>query len=431
MTEERIIAKGHGTAWLLLSAAIAVGVPAILLSWTIKLTGGPYLEPWIGSFIFGAGIVGAAFLLAWGAEVAQLDISQALALALVALVAVLPEYAVDIYLAWQAGADPSSAYTSLVTANLTGGNRLIVGFGWPLVVLLFWLKRREPVALGRDVSTDMVLLVVGALFSLSMVFTGSIALWHAALLFPLFGLYAWLSSRAEQHEPDLVGPPKAIAALGTGKRRVAVVLMFLFAIGVILLSVELFAEGLIATGKEFGIDEFILIQWLAPLASESPEMLVAGYFALRGNPGAALFMLISATVNQWSLLVGSLPIAYSLAHGSPAALPLTSGPAIELLGYVMHRQQVELLLTMAQTIFAVALVLRLRVSWREMALLLGLFVGQLVSSGTGYRAIFALLFLGMAGSLLLGDGQRRAGIAGVSTYFWHTIRGGQKPPGSG
>ncbi|MDO8751862.1 MAG: sodium:calcium antiporter [Dehalococcoidia bacterium] len=429
MIEKTTVATGRLADWLLLSGAVAVGIPAVVLSGIIIFTGGPDLYPWAGSFIFGAGIVGAAFLLAWGAEVAQLDISQALALALVALVAVLPEYAVDGYLAWQAGADPASEYVAYATANMTGGNRLIVGAGWPLVVLLFWFKRREPVALGRDVSTDLVLLVVGALFSLTMVFTGAIALWHAALLFPLFGLYAWVSSRAEQHEPELVGPPAAIAAQGAGKRRLAVALMFLFAVGVILLSTELFAEGLIATGKEFGIDEFMLIQWLAPLASESPEMLVAGYFALRGNPGAALFMLISATVNQWSLLIGSLPIAYSLSYGAPAALPLTRGPAIEFLGYVMHRQEVELLLTMAQTIFAAVLVLRLRVSWREMTVLLVLFVGQLVSSDTAYRFIFALLFLGLASSLLLVDGQRRAGLAGVSTYFWHTMRGGQKPPG--
>jgi cation:H+ antiporter len=310
---------------------------------------------------------------------------------------------------------------------MTGGNRLIVGFGWPLVVLLFWIKQREPVALSRDVSTDLVLLIVGAIFAVSMVFTGGIALWHTAFLFPLFGLYAWLSSRAEHQEPDLVGPPKAIASMGTAKRRIGVALMFLFAIGVILFSTELFAEGLIATGAEFGIDEFILIQWLAPLASESPEMLVAGYFALRSNPGAALFMLISATVNQWSLLIGSLPIIYSLSLGSPAALPLTSGQEIQVLGYALHRQQVELLLTVAQTIFAVALVLRLRLSWQGAAILLGLFVGHLVSSATEFRAIFTLLVLGLTGSLLLADGQRRTGLASISTYFWHSVRQDRTP----
>jgi len=51
----------------------------------------------------GLGIFGAAFLLSWAAELAQLYISQNLALALLALIAVLPEYAVDMYFAWMAG----------------------------------------------------------------------------------------------------------------------------------------------------------------------------------------------------------------------------------------------------------------------------------------------------------------------------------------
>ena len=45
--------------------------------------------------MFGLAVVGAAFLLAWAAEVLQLDVSQGLALAVLALIAVLPEYAVD------------------------------------------------------------------------------------------------------------------------------------------------------------------------------------------------------------------------------------------------------------------------------------------------------------------------------------------------
>ena len=45
--------------------------------------------------IFGVEILGAAFLLSWGAEVAQMDISRGLALAILARIAILPEYAVD------------------------------------------------------------------------------------------------------------------------------------------------------------------------------------------------------------------------------------------------------------------------------------------------------------------------------------------------
>src|SRR5439155_5948978 len=49
----------------------------------------------------GAAIFGAGFLLSWAAEVAQLDVPRALALAVLALIAVLPEYAVDVYFAWR------------------------------------------------------------------------------------------------------------------------------------------------------------------------------------------------------------------------------------------------------------------------------------------------------------------------------------------
>ncbi|MDH3191054.1 MAG: sodium:proton exchanger, partial [Acidimicrobiia bacterium] len=52
-------------------------------------------DPVLASVIFGIAIVGAAFMLAWAAEVVQLDIAAGLALALLALIAVLPEYAVD------------------------------------------------------------------------------------------------------------------------------------------------------------------------------------------------------------------------------------------------------------------------------------------------------------------------------------------------
>ena len=60
-------------------------------------------------------------------------------------------------------------------------------------------------------------------------------------------------------------------------------------------------------GEALGIDEFLLVQWLAPLASEAPELLVAGLYAWRLNTNAALGTLVSSKVNQWTLLVGTLP----------------------------------------------------------------------------------------------------------------------------
>ena len=50
------------------------------------------------------GILAGAFLLSWAAEVAELDISASLAIAILALLTILPEYAIESVLAWDAGA---------------------------------------------------------------------------------------------------------------------------------------------------------------------------------------------------------------------------------------------------------------------------------------------------------------------------------------
>ncbi len=50
-------------------------------------------------------VVGAAFVLAWAAEAAQLDVSAGLAIGVLALIAVLPEYAVRFVFAWKGGND--------------------------------------------------------------------------------------------------------------------------------------------------------------------------------------------------------------------------------------------------------------------------------------------------------------------------------------
>jgi cation:H+ antiporter len=145
--------------------------------------------------------------------------------------------------------------------------------------------------------------------------------------------------------------------------------LFIFAAGVVILSAEPFADGLVTTGRRLGIDEFLLVQWLAPLASEAPEFLVAALLAMRGKPGAALAVLVSSKVNQWTLLVGSLPIAYSIGAGHIASLPLD------------ERQVAEVLLTAAQSLFGVGVLASMSLSLWDSAVLAGLFVGQLALGG--------------------------------------------------
>jgi cation:H+ antiporter len=136
---------------------------------------------------------------------------------------------------------------------------------------------------------------------------------------------------------------------------------------VILACAEHFATALVDTGKTFGISEFFLVQWLAPLASEAPELLVAGLYAWRLNTNAGLGTLVSSKVNQWTLLVGTLPIAFAITSGSLHGLP------------IIARQREEVLLTAAQSLFAVATLCNLSMSLREAWFLFGLFWAQFLT----------------------------------------------------
>jgi cation:H+ antiporter len=81
-----------------IALALAVTVPAFLLR-----LGGLVLPVELATLGFGLSVVGAAFIMSWSAEAAERDIPRALALTAVALLAVLPEYAVDIIFAFKAG----------------------------------------------------------------------------------------------------------------------------------------------------------------------------------------------------------------------------------------------------------------------------------------------------------------------------------------
>src|SRR5947208_826255 len=70
-----------------MALAVAATLPALIL----RLGGGSLDHPF-EALAFGAAVVGAAFLLSWAAEAAQLDISAGLAIAVLAFIAVLPEY---------------------------------------------------------------------------------------------------------------------------------------------------------------------------------------------------------------------------------------------------------------------------------------------------------------------------------------------------
>lgn len=367
--------------WLPIAVLVLVGLPAILL----RLLGAE-LNTYVEVALFGVAILSAAFLLTWASEVAETEISQTLALAFLAIIAVLPEYAVDLYFAWTAHSIPDNAHFAI--ANMTGANRLLVGFAWPMVFFIFWWQtRKRSLAIdGAQNGLSIIFLGAATVYSLSIPIRGHLSLIDTVVTFGIFGSYLYLMSRMPPREvEEFVGPAAAIKSLPRLWRRTAVGVIFLFAAGVIFAAAEPFADGLVETGRQLKIEEFVLVQWLAPLASESPEFLLAGLLAARGRPGAGMTILLSSKVSQWTLLIGSVPAAYSISGATLSPLHFDA------------RQAEEVFLTAGQSLFAVAIFVSLSMSAWEAGLLAALFTSQLFFFNTtvriGYGSVYLLLAL--------------------------------------
>src|SRR5690348_4023541 len=139
-------------------------------------------------------ILGSAFLVTWGAEAAQFLISQGLALAILAWLQTLPEFAVEAVIAWDAGRDPQRAH--LAIANLTGAIRLLLGLGWPMIYAVYvWYGRgnrgtRLPaLRLAAEHGTEVAGLIPGLLYFVFILVKGTIGWIDAVVLLTLYGLY--------------------------------------------------------------------------------------------------------------------------------------------------------------------------------------------------------------------------------------------------
>ena len=399
---------------------VGIASAALLPAAYLRVTGGS-AGPIGDTIVFGLAILAAGFLLSWGAEAAEKYLATGFVLAVVALITVLPEYAVDFYYAYRAGQNPDSGYVAYAAANMTGANRLLIGLAWPVMVGLHWWRTRERgITLQPENSVELVFLAAASAYSFVILLKDRISVLDFVVLAALFCLYLWRTSRAanEEEEGDEPGPGAVIAHMPAARRWTTMAVLAVVAAGAILMSAEPFAESLVASGRRLGIDEFLLIQWLAPLASEAPAVTIAVLFVLDGRPRSGLTTMISDKINQWTLLVGMLPIAMSFGAGSLMALPLDA------------RQHEEFFLTAAQSLFALALLLRLRLTVLGAVALVVLFLGQLILAfafqSDPQREIAILTnvawgYLILAGLLLARDARR---IPALLRAAWRTPSAG-------
>ncbi|MFL5274638.1 MAG: hypothetical protein ACJ79R_17095 [Anaeromyxobacteraceae bacterium] len=331
-----------------------------------------------GALCFSA-VIAAALLISWGAEAAQFFVSQGLAVALIALLQVVPEFMVEAVIAWQAG---QSGKVDLVFANATGSNRLLTGFGWPMIFFVtdFYHRRRhgrrlEEIEVRQEHAVEVVALLFASSWYLVVLARGVLDLVDSAVLGGAFVGYLWLLNRLpaedEEQKDELLAPPRFLVELTPRALRNAS-LLGLFALGgaVMWAVAEPFLEAMQHVALAIGVSQFAFVQWVAPFLTEFPEKVTAIYWSRTVKLAPmALLNMVSSTVNQYTALVAMIPIAYSLSVGHAAAVPMDP----------LHRT--EIFLSFATTLYGVACLVKFRFT-RWNAILMGLlFVAQFFYKG--------------------------------------------------
>src|SRR5882724_10412343 len=311
----------------------------------------------------------AAMLIAWAAESAQFFVAQGFALAILAWLQTLPEFAVEAVLAWK-------QQVPLLLANLTGALLLLTGFGWPMIYFTAARAHRKKTGTALDViylpkehSIEVMGLALPLLYMFRVYWKSSLDLVDAVVLFLMYAAYLTILSRMPPEEAEsieeLEAIPQAIVKAPPTIRKIVIAGLFVAGGALIYYTAEPFLGSLLALSTAIGVPGFVFIQYVAPFVSEFPEIASTYYWA-RSVTGApmALMNMVSSNINQWTLLVAMLPIVYSMSRGELSAIPLDP------------QQSLELLMTLAQALVGLLFLMNMELAWWEAATLLGLFLAQ-------------------------------------------------------
>lgn len=350
------------------------------------------------SFLEGAGsaawtfpsVLGSAMLIAWAAEAAQFLISQGLALAMLAWLQTLPEFAVEAVIAWQAGhtasnpaIDPAmkAHATALMTANLTGSLRLLVGLGWPMIYVtaaMFHRKqskrRLKEITLEDEHAVEIVFLLIAIAYFFIVWLKGTLNWVDTIFLSLIYFVYLYflkkIPPQEEEKIEDLDRIPRFILRQRRPLRNAIITSLFVGGGLILYVAAEPFLESLKAVAVGLGISTFVFVQWVAPFLSEFPEKVSAFNWARRVTSAPmALMNMVSSNINQWTMLAAMLPIAYALALGHASTIDFDS------------HQELEILMTIGQSLLGALLLANMRFNWWEASLLFTLWAVQFVLSG--------------------------------------------------
>ena len=371
-------------------------------------------------------ILASAFVIAWGAEAAQFLVAQGLALAVLAWLQTLPEFAVEAVIAWDAGRDPERA--RLAIANLTGAIRLLIGLGWPLTYLVFTVAggrkaaaRLPFIRLEPEHAVEVAGLLPPLLYFGLILLKGRFSWIDAVVLCTCYAGYLVLLFRSPPRAVETLADAPAVSRWAYRQRgwrqKAAIALLFGGGGALLYASAQPFFESLLAVAGLLGVSQFALVQWLAPFLSELPELLSALSWARRARQAPlALMNLVSSTINQWTVLAAMIPLVYGYStlrhHG------------VWLDFRFDGTQRLEILVTLLQTAVGLMLLASMAFGAREAGLLFVLWLAQLLRPGLGEAAAagYALWLAVLAVQVVSG---RRA--LDAPRLLWDIVRRRDRP----
>jgi cation:H+ antiporter len=369
-------------------ARLAMMAACTLPGLLIRLSGA-HLPPPLAMAVFGGAVMAAAFMLASAAEAAELDVSPGIAVAGIAFVAVLPEYVIEVYFAF-------TGQVEFVTASLTGSTRLLLSFavGMPALASFVLVRRGKPrvetVEIHPRRRVDLAIIAAASLYAPLIAMRGRLGWQDAIVLIGLYVLYMRRIATGDPEPPHLVGIAAELGKLPKQQRQRWVIGLMVFAAVAVLVTAEPFAHSVLLTGTTVGVSPYLLVQWLVPLATEMPELVIAFVLVTHERAGQAVAVLLASAVSQWTFALGTLPLAF-MAGAGQGPLPLVA------------REQVELLLTMGQGLLAVAVLVTLRLGRRDATLMLSLFLAQLAIPSVVIRAALTLGYLVLAIDIFMSE----------------------------
>ena len=368
----------------------------------------------------------SAFLVAWGAEAAQFLMSQGLALAILAWLQTLPEFAVEAVIAWDAGRNPERAH--LAIANLTGAIRLLLGLGWPMIYFVFAFfahrageQRWQPIRLNPEHAIEVIGLVPPLLYFVVIVWKQTITWIDAVILVALYVAYLLVLLRNPPHDAEEISDAPRVSQWAYRQRgwRQKAAIGALFAGGGFLLYVTAhpFLASMLALAAMFGVSQFVLVQWVAPFLSEFPEKVSAFLWARRvKHAPMALMNMVSSNINQWTVLAAMIPLVYGYSHwhhtGTWAHFHFDT------------EQRIEIILTLLQTLLGMVVLANMQFDWFDASALFLLWGVQFFAPHLREEVSFAYALWILI--LLIGFIVRRQRLL-APAYFLEAIK--KRPAG--